>query len=191
MHSHSSGLQAIQHYRYSTHFTVHRCTRSLHQSYPGNGVRTVSLSLQITHGVFFSQPNSFVIIVLQLPIPKTRLNSIPSLYPGRLASRNSTLQSRLLFCTRSRILTVSFYNPSARTPRKTACIVDEACLPRRCLAINVLLSRSLTCAGVCSPSRCVAMGIHVTISIQQCPVRSSILLQLLCFWTLSIVLFFI
>jgi hypothetical protein len=38
----------------------------------------------------FSQPSSS----LQLPIPKTRLNSIPLLpssYPGRLASRNSTL----------------------------------------------------------------------------------------------------
>jgi hypothetical protein len=54
---------------------------------------TVSLSLQITHEVFFSQPNSFLAIILQLPIPKTQLTSIPLLpssYPGKLTSRNST-----------------------------------------------------------------------------------------------------
>jgi hypothetical protein len=58
-----------------------------------------SLSLQITHEVFFSQTHSFLAIILQLPITKTRLNSIPLLpvsYPGWLASRNSTLHSRLL-----------------------------------------------------------------------------------------------
>jgi hypothetical protein len=47
-----------------THFTVHRYTRarvlSLHQLYPGNGFIKVSLSLQITHEVFFSPPNSFL-----------------------------------------------------------------------------------------------------------------------------------
>jgi hypothetical protein len=55
----------------------------------------VSLSLQMTHEVFFSQPNSFLAIILQLPIPKARFNSmplLPSSYPGRLDSRNSTLQ---------------------------------------------------------------------------------------------------
>jgi hypothetical protein len=35
-----------------------------------------------------SQPNSFLAIILQLPIPKTLLNSTP----GRLASRSSTLR---------------------------------------------------------------------------------------------------
>jgi hypothetical protein len=59
-----------------------------------------SLSFQITYAVFFSQLNSILAINLQLPIEKTRLNSIPlipSSYPGRLASRNSTLHSLLLF----------------------------------------------------------------------------------------------
>jgi hypothetical protein len=50
---------------------------SLQWLYPGNGCITVSLALQITHEVFFSQPNSFLVIILQLPIPKTRFNSIP------------------------------------------------------------------------------------------------------------------
>jgi hypothetical protein len=76
------------------HSTVHRYTRisvlSLHQSHPGNGFSTVSLPLQITHEVF-TPPNSFFAIILQLPIPKIRLNSIPLLsssYPGTLVSRN-------------------------------------------------------------------------------------------------------
>jgi hypothetical protein len=69
----------------------------------------------------------------------------------------------LLDSTWSRLLTVSFYNLSGRATHKTACIVDEACLPRRCLAVDVLLSRSLACAGMCLPSRCLAMGIQVTL----------------------------
>jgi hypothetical protein len=60
------------------------------------------VSLQITHGVL-SLSNSFLAVFLQLPTPKTRLNSIPLLpssYPGRLASRNSTLHFRLLdYCS--------------------------------------------------------------------------------------------
>jgi hypothetical protein len=69
-----------------------------------------ALSLQITYEVFFSQPNSFLVIILQLPIPKTGLGSIPLLSSsclGRLASRNST---RLLS---------SELNPFARTTQKT------------------------------------------------------------------------
>jgi hypothetical protein len=54
---------------------------------------TVSLSLQITHEVSILQPNSFLAIILQMLIQKTRLSLIPVLqssYRVRLASRNST-----------------------------------------------------------------------------------------------------
>jgi hypothetical protein len=44
-----------------------------------------------------------------------------------------------------------------------ACIVDEACLPLLCLAIDVLLFRVFASAGMCLANRCLAMGIHVTI----------------------------
>jgi hypothetical protein len=74
-----------------------------------------SLSLQITHGVFFSQPNSFLTIILKLPIPKTRLNSIPRSHSGRLASRNSTLPStRLLFYTAEYFLITTLHGPSRK-----------------------------------------------------------------------------
>jgi hypothetical protein len=56
IHSHNSGLQVLQRYRYSTHFTVHRYTRtrilSLHQPYSGNGFITVWLQIQLTWNLF-------------------------------------------------------------------------------------------------------------------------------------------
>jgi hypothetical protein len=112
--SHNSELQVIQRYRYSTYCPVHHCTStrvlSLHFSSPSNGFMTVSLALQITHEVYFAPPNSFLAIILQLPIPKSRLD-----------------YSRLLLCTLSRLLTVPFYNPSARTTQK----IEPVLLRRR------------------------------------------------------------
>jgi hypothetical protein len=85
-----------------------------------------------------SQSNLFLATFLQLPVPKTRLNSIPLLpifYPGRLASRNSTL----LYSTTTLLAasSVSFYNPSTLTTQKTHSIVKEACLLLRCLAMDL------------------------------------------------------
>jgi hypothetical protein len=63
IHSHNSEIQAITELPLICTLYVPRYKRirvlSLHQSYPGNGFITVSLSLQITHKVFFSPPNSF------------------------------------------------------------------------------------------------------------------------------------
>jgi hypothetical protein len=103
--------------------STHRYTRirvlSLHLSYPGNGFITVSLSLQITHEVFFAPPNPFLAIILQLPIPKTRLNSIlllPSSQPGRLAPRNSTLRfATTVLCCRILHIT-TLHGPSRKQP---------------------------------------------------------------------------
>jgi hypothetical protein len=121
LYIHKSELQVIQRYIWFTHCAVHRCTHtrilsSLVVSW--QRIYQVWLSLHITHDVFFSQPNSFLAIILQLPTSKIRLNSIPSSYPSRLASRNSTLHTRLLFYTRPRLLTASFYNLSARNHGK-------------------------------------------------------------------------
>jgi hypothetical protein len=44
-----------------------------------------------------------------------------------------------------------------------ASIVKEASLLIHCLAMDVLLLRAFASAGVFLPSRCVAIGIHVTI----------------------------
>jgi hypothetical protein len=71
----------------------------------------------------------------------------------------------------TRLFTVLFYaaehfiyNNFARAPRKApSSIVKKVCLLTRCLAIDILLLSEFACAGVSLPSRCLAMGIHVTI----------------------------
>jgi hypothetical protein len=45
----------------------------------------------------------------------------------------------------------------------TASIVKEASLLPRCLAVDVLLLQAFASGGMCLPSRCLAMGIHVTL----------------------------
>jgi hypothetical protein len=47
--------------------------------------------------------------------------------------------------------------------QKTALNVKEAYLLIRCLPMHVLLLRAFVYAGMCLPSRCLAMGIQVTI----------------------------
>jgi hypothetical protein len=116
---------------------------------------TASLSLQITHEIFFAKPNSFLAIILQLPIPKSRLSSIPmfsSSYPGRLASRNSTLFSWSLL-----------YNHFARTTHKTqplSCLEGVFTAP---LQSNGSYSRDaciFVAAEICLASRCLAMNVY-------------------------------
>jgi hypothetical protein len=104
-HIHNWGLQAIQRYRYATHFAVHRYTRtrvlSLHKLCPDNGF--ISLTVTAAH-----MQSSFHLLVallgliLRPSVPKTRLSSIPLLlrsYPCRLAVRSSTLHFRLDYTT--------------------------------------------------------------------------------------------
>jgi hypothetical protein len=158
-----SALQAIERYRWSTYFTVHTQSNSQFSlARPGNGFITVSLSLQITHGIFFSQPNFFAII-LKLPIPKTRPSSIPRSYPGRLAFRNLTLHSLLDYCSALGCRTLSHFCTDHE--ENTISIVKETCWLVRCLAVDVLLLRAYNCEGTCLPSRCLAIGLYVTIYI--------------------------
>jgi hypothetical protein len=111
----------------STHFTVHRYTRTrvlfLQKSHPGNGFITVSLSLQITHEVFFSPPNSFLAISSQSPwtaISRTRPNY------WQLTQMN-LLQ---LLTTTNCSLGTSRYIVSGRTPRKTPSSIVPYCFRR-------------------------------------------------------------
>jgi hypothetical protein len=69
----------------------------------------------------------------------------------------------LLRCTPSRLLTLPFYNFSARTPRKTSSVIKNACLLVRYLALDVLLLLSAYASGMCLPSRCLVMGTCITI----------------------------
>jgi hypothetical protein len=72
-----------------------------------------------------------------------------------LASRNSTV-FYLLYAA-------ELYNYFERTTQKTQSVVKEACLLIRYVAVDVLLLCAFASAAVYLPSRCLAMGIHVTL----------------------------
>jgi hypothetical protein len=162
----------------TAHFPVHRSTRnrflSLHQPYPGNGFIALSLALQITHRVLFSQPKSLS-CPYSCDCQFRRLDSIQFLcsqahIPAgwRLEARSSC--SRLLFSTTWLLFCSVLFcgtlpcNHFARTTQKTASTADQAFLPRRCLARDVPLFRAFPSLEMCLASRCLAMSIHVTFS---------------------------
>jgi hypothetical protein len=76
---------------------------------------TVSPSLQITHKVFLSQPNFFLAIILQLPIPKTPINSIilcsQAHTPAGWRPETRLFTSRLLFYSAEHVLITTLHGP--------------------------------------------------------------------------------
>jgi hypothetical protein len=88
------------------------------------------MSFQITHEVSFASPNSFLAIILQLPIPKTRLNSTSIQFQCSQAhilveDGVSKLSSTRLDSTQ--INSTLLYNRFARTTQKhSLCIVGKA-----------------------------------------------------------------
>jgi hypothetical protein len=56
----------------------------------------------------------------------------------------------------------SFATVGTDHTENTACIVEDACLLFRYLAIDVLLFRAIASAEICLASRCLAMSVHVT-----------------------------
>jgi hypothetical protein len=136
----SRDYRQLQRYCWSTPLKVHRYTRtgvlSLTSRILATDLSQVSLSLQITHEVFFSQPNSILAITLQLPIPKTRLHSCHILAGWRLELDSQFFSNEL------------FYIATLHGPRRkhSLSVVERACLQRRCIATEVtrlLLAYSL------------------------------------------------
>jgi hypothetical protein len=136
-----------------------------------------TFQFNITHALGFSVFTSRILATDLLQSHchfKPRMKSLHRLIPFlpfllshvRLSSPElDPVLFRLLFGTPSHLLTVLFYNPSAWTPRKTlSSIVKEACLQLRYLAMDDLLLSAFV-ARMCLRSRCLAMGIHVTIYI--------------------------
>jgi hypothetical protein len=166
IHSHNSGLQAIQRPLYSSHFTVHRYTRTsvlcLHESYPGNGFITVLLSLQITHEVFFSPTNSLVAISSQSPSTAiSRTNPILNNKFQAHIPAGWRLGTQLFAATAS---FGTLYNHLHGPRRKHSLYtVGKVCLQLGCLAIDIILLRALAPSVMCLPGCCLEMGIHVTI----------------------------
>jgi hypothetical protein len=91
--------------------------------------------------VFFAQSNSFLAISSQSP---------PELDPN----------SRQLTQTTFFVPLEPFGTYHAKHGLS---IVEKACLLIRCSAMNVLLLHACASAGMCLQSRCLAMGLYVTI----------------------------
>jgi hypothetical protein len=152
IHSQSSGLQAIQRYRYSTHLTVHRYTHtrvlSLHESYPGNGCPHSSYtSLTVTTAHMKSSLRSLIpflpFLQKHLRVSSPELDTILILaawVPRFIASRRTDRKHRFLYCCKG------VFRASLHSDRSYPIV---ACL--------------FVAAGMCLPSPCLAMGIHVTI----------------------------
>jgi hypothetical protein len=80
-------------------------------------------------------------------------------------THSASYHTSLFRCTLCRLLTVSSYNSSSRTQRKTQFYVyKNARLSVRYLAMDVLLLLSAYSSGICLPSRCLAMVLCVIIS---------------------------
>jgi hypothetical protein len=88
----------------------------------------VSLSVQTTHEVFFSQPYSLLAISFQSPSTADSLNispAAPELIPAGGVSRNST-----------EFLSITTLQGPRR--KHNLSIVEKACLQRRCIATEVI-----------------------------------------------------
>jgi hypothetical protein len=101
---------------------------------------------------------SFLLHHLRLPSPEL------DQFLGKLTqmSSSSTELSQLLITTNSNDFLRPF-ETHRHGPRRKHClfIVEKTCLLIRCLAKDVML-RVLATAGMCLPSRCLAMGLYVT-----------------------------
>jgi hypothetical protein len=98
----------------------------------------------------------FFAIILQLPIPKTRLSSIPLLpssCPCRLASEISTRpdSTKLFFIT-------TFHGPRRK---HILSLVGKVCWQRCCYIVACVF----VAAGKCLPSRCLAMTVYTYFTI--------------------------
>jgi hypothetical protein len=153
IHSHSSGLHAIQRYRYSTHFqftVAHALGFSVFTS------RILATDLSQSHCNFKSHVKSSChrlipfLPFLRLPIP--RLNSTALDYCSILLCTPSPTVAPALLNTS--------YNHFVWISRKTPCIVVPLPINRRPII-------ACSCvADMCLHTRCLAMGIHVTIYIK-------------------------
>jgi hypothetical protein len=121
------------------------------------------MSRQITNEVFLSQSNSFLAIILQLSIPKTRLNSnplLPGSYPGV-----SKLDSSLLDYSVEFFFINILHGPHGKhrllLSRIALCVFTA---PLHCSSLDPdHIENSLSTVEAYLPSRCLVMCMHVTL----------------------------
>jgi hypothetical protein len=71
------------------------------------------------------------------------------------------LQNSTQFSTTRTTFFISL-QPLGTDRAENLCIVEKACLLTGCLAMNVLLLLAYASAGMCLPSRCLAISLYVT-----------------------------
>jgi hypothetical protein len=158
----------LQRYRYFTHFTVHRCTHirilSLHYSYPGNGLITVSLSLQITHEVSLHRQILFLQLFCNCKF--WRLDSVQFLCYQAHILAGWRLETRLCAAT------ASFgnlpYNHFALATQKIlplCCWEGVFTAPLHSNGSYSIVACVFIDAGMCLPSHCLAMNVCSTFAI--------------------------
>jgi hypothetical protein len=132
----------------------------------------VPLSLQITHEVFFPQSNFFLAVILQLPIPKIRFNSIPlfpSSYLGKLASKLDSVPVEAEAEVEVEFLSTKFF--FIATLQDNAENTDSLLLEVVCTATlhsngsYSIVACLFVSAGISLPSRCLAMNIYSEFTI--------------------------
>jgi hypothetical protein len=170
-------LRQLQRNRLSTHFIVDRCTRTkvLKSSIVASWQRNYNSLTDIYYCLTVTA--LFLYVLIALPAQSFSGPNPLGLVTIFYCLRFETSFRRLLRLAGStwRCYTppphgvfilchwTLIYNHFARTTQKTQPILLKRRFMIRCLAIDVLLLRALAPAGMCLPSRCLAVGIHVTI----------------------------
>jgi hypothetical protein len=94
-----------------------------------------------------------------------------SIYKGQtrpLVRGSSSTKLSQLLTTNSNDLLWPFITPRHRLRGKhSLSIFEKTCLLIRCLAVDVLLLGAYAPAGICFPSRCLATGLYVAISMSE------------------------
>jgi hypothetical protein len=156
IHSHVSGLQAIQHYRYFAHFQY---TVAHALGFLAFTSRILTTDLSQSHCNFKSTVTSSVhrlipfLPFLQLPIPQTRLDYCCIILP---CFYYCCIFQLLSYPT---LLITTLHAPHGKHHLLLSRMRVYSC----CLATDVLLFCTFASAGIHLPTRCLAMGIQITI----------------------------
>jgi hypothetical protein len=151
-YSHTSELQAIQRYSHTLQVTVtHTSVLSLLHS-------PLVVSWQRIH-------NGFTVTSNQTWSPFCTVELISCHFFSITFDCHLQNSTQFLITTNWNEILCPFITPRHGPRRKHMPSIEKASLLIRCLAVDVLLLRAYASAGMCLPSRCLAMGLYVTIFI--------------------------
>jgi hypothetical protein len=116
------------------------------------------MSLQLTHQIFLARLIPFLLFLLShLRLPSPELDPVSLRLLFCTLSPTLLVLSSLMFCRT--LLINTLHEPHG----KHRLLLSRMCLLVRYLAMDVLFFRAFASTGMCLPSRCQSVGIHVTI----------------------------